>query len=293
MAYIRYNISRINFLNIWETGVWVLNFDDMDDNEELYEELFLESEDLEESQSYRRNPTYKILAGILLLIFLFISLPHVHVLFDGSMDFLKKRVTLQDNEELTTASSAVVWIEAYGEDVLNSPARTGTGFNVSPEGLIISNRHVIEKARSIRIEFQNGQVFYSKNSNIAYVEDADIAWISLEASELPHIVLKPNNSLPAIGDKVSVIGNPRGFKQVILQGPLLGYYPLQEPPVILLDIDCQPGNSGSPVLNAEGEVLGVVFAVTRSEGDESQTNKALAYPLNYFIDNLPLEFNSR
>jgi hypothetical protein len=91
MAYIRYNISRINFLNIWETGVWVLNFDDMDDNEELYEELFLESEDLEESQSYRRNPAYKILAGILLLIFLFISLPHVHVLFDGSMDFLKKR----------------------------------------------------------------------------------------------------------------------------------------------------------------------------------------------------------
>lgn len=259
-----------------------MNFEEFDDNRETN----LESEDLEDSQPYRRNPAYKILAGILLLIFLFISLPHIHLLFNGSMDFLKHRVTLQDNDILTPALSAVVWIEAYSEDGVSSAARTGTGFNVSPDGLIISNKHVVEKAGSIKIEFEDGPVFYS--SNINYMENADIAWISLEAEGLPHIELSKNNPLPAAGDMVSVIGNPRGFKQVILQGPLLGYYSLQELPVILLDIDCQPGNSGSPVINAGGEVVGMVYAVSESAGEGDKTNKTLAYPLNYFIDYLPL-----
>jgi hypothetical protein len=90
-----------------------LNFDDMDDNEELYEELFLESEDLEESQSYRRNPAYKILAGILLLIFLFISLPHVHVLFDGSMDFLKKRVIKEEYGMISPVALILIQIQIF------------------------------------------------------------------------------------------------------------------------------------------------------------------------------------
>ncbi len=260
-----------------------MDFNEFDDNKEVS----LESQDLEDSESYKRNPAYKILAGIVLLIFVFISLPQLHLLFNGSMDFLKNRVTLQDNAVLTPALSAVVWIEAYSEDGVSSTARTGTGFNVSPYGLIVSNKHIIEKARSIKVEFEDGQVFYS--SKINYAENADIAWIRLEAAGLPHIALSKNNPLPAAGDKVSVIGNPRGLKHIILQGPLLGYYSVQEIPVILLDIDCQPGNSGSPVINAEGEVVGMVYAVTRAGEDKSQTNQTLAYPLSYFFDYLPLD----
>lgn len=260
-----------------------MDFDEHEDNKDLFLPPQDQDQDLEDDQEYGRKPAYKILAGILLLIFLFISLPQIHLLFNDSMDFLKHRVTLKDNEVLTPASSAVVWIEARTGDGTS----TGTGFNVSGDGLIISNQHIVEKAKQIKIEFEDGRVFYSKD--FEQTENADLAWIRLEAEGLPYIEVNKHSSLPAPGDTVSVIGNPRGFKQLILQGPVLGYYSVQDQPIMLLDIDCQPGNSGSPVVNTQGEVVGVVFAVSPGTEDSDQTNKTLAYPLSYFFDYLPLD----
>ncbi len=250
-------------------------------------------DELEDSQYKKRNPAYKVLAGMVLLAFIIFSFPQIILLVNGSLDFLKNRANLQDNAALSRAVAAVVSVEAYADDALNTGSRSGTGFNLSSTGLIITNRHIVENARSIKIEFEEGQVFYP--SNINYIENADLVWIELEAEGLPY-VLAYQGAVPVLaGDIVSVIGNPKGFHKIILQGPLVGHYNARDIPVMLLDIDCQPGNSGSPVLSSEGEVLGVVYAVTSGSEEHNSSNHTLAYPMDYFREYLPLpgsrEFN--
>ncbi len=249
-------------------------------------DIHIDDDQLEEMQYHKRHPAFKILAGILLLAFISLAIPQISLLLNNRLDFLQSRADLQDSPELKQAASAVVSIEAYNEELNSYNSRRGTGFNISDTGLIITNRHIVENARSIKIEFENGKILYSKD--IHSLDNVDLAFLKLDTQENLPFTSIHTGAIPEPGDIVSVIGNPLGLKQIILQGPVIGYYNLEKTaiPVILLDIDCQPGNSGSPVINKQGQVIGIVYAVTNTEQDEKKTNHTLAYPLYYFQDYL-------
>ena len=255
---------------------------DFDDNNGNY---FDENQEdmIEDSKYQKRHPAYRILAIILLLAFIAVAIPQISLLFTDKLDFLQSRVDLQDSPELQQAASAVVSLEAYKEDQYNHLSRRGTGFNISDTGLIITNQHIVENSRSVKIEFENGTILYSQD--IQFIANADVALIKLHAQSLPCVSLY-SETVPEPGSIVSVIGNPLGLKQVILQGSVIGYYNLEKTPIpiMLLDIDCQPGNSGSPVINEQGQVVGVVYAVTATEEDGKTRNSTLAYPLYYLRD---------
>ncbi len=259
---------------------------DFHDNEE-HEDYEDYEEQIDEIPYKKRHPAYRIVAGILILAFIALAMPQISLLLNNKLEFLKTRIDPQESPYLQHSASAVVSLEAVNEE---HKTRRGTGFNISDTGLIISNRHIVDNATSIKIEFEDGKTFYS--DNIQFVKNADIALIILDAQDLPVISLQTDN-IPKPGAILSVIGNPLGFKQIILQGPVIGYLNLEKTsvPIMLLDIDCQPGNSGSPVINEQGQVVGIVYAVTTTEQDGKTRNNTLAYPLHYFQDYLTNALN--
>ncbi|MDW8062928.1 MAG: trypsin-like peptidase domain-containing protein [Candidatus Caldarchaeum sp.] len=143
----------------------------------------------------------------------------------------------------------------------------GSGFVYDTRGHIITNYHVIRGATSIRVVFANGDMYAAKV--VGTDIDSDLAVIRIEN---PPSGLKPlklgNSTALKIGEEVIAIGNPFGLEGTLTtgvvsqKGRLLptgrGY---SIPGVIQTDAAINPGNSGGPLLNLQGEVVGVNTAI--------------------------------
>ncbi len=98
---------------------------------------------------------------VLLLVaaFTFLSLPDLQILMADRFEFMSDHARLRDDAIVTAAKPAVVAIEASVANALSHSVRQGTGFNLSPQGRIITNLHIVEDASKIKITFGNGQTF--------------------------------------------------------------------------------------------------------------------------------------
>lgn len=154
--------------------------------------------------------------------------------------------------------------------------RKGTGFNIEPYGLIITNRHLVEDATSVTVSF-SGQGRYPARRWLCSSE-ADLAVIYLAGEDLPVVPL--GRSLPLPADTVTIIGNPLDFFRIVIRGQVSGYSRLSgaEEAVLEINAPIHPGHSGSPVFNAKGEVVAVIFAA-RQSGDPP-VQKGLALPVS-------------
>ena len=152
---------------------------------------------------------------------------------------------------------------------------SGSGFLISNNGTIITCLHVIEEMRSGAIQLSDGDI-YNAFTIRAYDERRDIAIIQIAGFDLPHLELGNSNDVTP-GEMVIVIGNPLGMEKTITTGvvsALRNYEGIGK--VIQTDAAANPGNSGGPVLNMEGEVIGIVnFKLRGSE------NLNFAIPINY------------
>lgn len=153
--------------------------------------------------------------------------------------------------------------------------KAGTGFNVQPDGVIITNHHVIEGALNITVRFPNGSVY--KADQWRSKPESDLAIIYLKAEGLP--VIELNYKMPATGDKIKVLGNPRALKNILVEGKVGPYLRISgvEGKVFSLDAPIFPGNSGSPVLDINGKAVGVVFGTMSKvvNGEEKTAGLAL------------------
>ena len=165
---------------------------------------------------------------------------------------------------------------------------TGSGFVVSPNGLILTNHHVVADAERVVVQLFDKREFTAKvmGSDPA----TDIALIKIEATNLPSTSLG-NSDSTRIGEWVLAIGNPLGsaFTFTVTAGIVSakgrGLDGLQQGPpgyaiqdFIQTDAAINPGNSGGPLVNVRGQVVGINSAIASETG--LYTGYGFAIPIN-------------
>jgi S1-C subfamily serine protease len=137
---------------------------------------------------------------------------------------------------------------------------TGSGF-VLENGLIVTNRHVIGQPRTVAISTWDGRSFDARVEGISL--DADLAIIEVSTTDLPAATLRTGPV--AVGESIAVIGYPGGGSATITTGRLVSISEEtildQEGPFLIVDAEVRQGNSGGPVVDERGAVIGVIFAL--------------------------------
>ncbi len=143
----------------------------------------------------------------------------------------------------------------------------GSGFIIRPDGLIVTNRHVILGARTVRIRLSDSREFPAQV--LGADAATDIALLRVNAGALPALPLGSSDKV-AVGDPVIAIGDPFGLGQSVTAGILSarGRTLEDDPYIDFLQTDAaiNRGNSGGPLLSADGTVLGVTSAIFSPNG---------------------------
>ncbi len=160
----------------------------------------------------------------------------------------------------------------------------GTGFNVDPSGIIVTNYHVIRDAVRIVVTFSDGRIY--NVSNWSGIPDLDLAVVMLDNTppNLP-VVRLADEDRNQPGDPVFVVGNPLGLENIVVSGTLGRTRPFPDrvdTPVLELLATIHPGHSGSPVVDGAGRVIGVVFGSFSVDGE----TRGLALPARHIRDYL-------
>ena len=159
------------------------------------------------------------------------------------------------------------------------PSRgVGSGFIVSPKGYILTNEHVVEGASVINVYLQSGEKFRGKVIGID--EETDVAVIQIETSQdLPTVTLGDSNAAQ-VGDWVLAIGSPFGLDQTVTAG-IISKKERETPfftsfqRFLQTDAAINRGNSGGPLVNMKGEVIGINSQIATSTGDYNGIGFAL------------------
>jgi S1-C subfamily serine protease len=154
-------------------------------------------------------------------------------------------------EIVTQTKPAVVEIVAMDQN--GSPTTLGTGFFISSDGLVVTNLHVINGATSLAAISNNKAIFLFERV-VAQPVGVDLAVLQFRANDVPF--LKLGKSATAVeGQKVIVIGNPTGLTGTVSDGIISAFG--ENRSLIQITAPLSPGSSGSPVMNEDGQVIGV------------------------------------
>jgi serine protease Do len=134
----------------------------------------------------------------------------------------------------------------------------GSGFIVSPDGYIVTNAHVVDGASEVTVKLTDRREFTAKV--VGADKRTDVALIKIEAKDLPALDISAKPEVKR-GEWVIAIGSPFGFENSVSAGVVSGVHRAlpngQMVPFIQTDVAVNPGNSGGPLLNAKGQVVGV------------------------------------
>jgi len=144
----------------------------------------------------------------------------------------------------------------------------GSGFIISSDGYILTNNHMVEGAEKVIVELAGGRKFTAEI--IGTDPDSDIAVIKIDADNLPYLELADSDTLE-VGEWVLAIGNPLGFSHTVTAGIVsakgrsVGLANIEN--FIQTDAAINRGNSGGPLLNLEGKVVGMNTAIYGATGN--------------------------
>jgi S1-C subfamily serine protease len=167
------------------------------------------------------------------------------------------------------AKNAVVKIDKYtvigGRERLSG---TGSGFVFSSDGLILTNAHVIENSGHLNVSLLDGSEF--QGEVVGRDKETDIAIIKIFGRGYTSLKLGVSGDLK-IGQLVIAIGNPLGYQHSVSVGVLSGVGRTMRTPggqliddILQSDAAMNPGNSGGPMINTDGEAIGINTAIIPS-----------------------------
>ncbi|HSP39853.1 MAG TPA: trypsin-like peptidase domain-containing protein [Gillisia sp.] len=168
---------------------------------------------------------------------------------------------------------------------VNSGGKTlrgaGSGVIISPDGYIVTNNHVIDKANEIEVTLNNNQTFKAKL--IGTDSRADIALLKIEAKDLEYLPFGNSNNV-RIGEWVLAVGNPFNLTSTVTAGIVsakardLATTDMTPQSFLQTDAAINPGNSGGALVNINGELVGINTAITSQTG--SYVGYGFAVPSN-------------
>jgi serine protease Do len=144
----------------------------------------------------------------------------------------------------------------------------GSGLIVSADGMILTNAHVVKDADEIKVTLGDKRSFKAKV--IGADPESDVAVLKIDAKDLPTGKFADSDKL-RVGEIVIAVGNPFGFNQTVTSGIVsakgrsnVGIIDYED--FIQTDAAINPGNSGGPLVNIEGEVVGITTAIASRSG---------------------------
>jgi S1-C subfamily serine protease len=178
-------------------------------------------------------------------------------LFLALLLVLKTPLRAESIPEIVAKAKPAI-VEIVITDAKGTPKTQGTGFFVSPDGLVVTNRHVIEGANSITAVSNTGAMFLFERV-VSQPPGADIAVLKFRATHVPF--LKLGDSTRAVeGQKVIVIGSPTGLMGTVSDGVISAFR--ENRSLIQITAPISHGSSGSPVIDENGQVIGVATIVS-------------------------------
>ncbi len=154
------------------------------------------------------------------------------------------------------------------ENFKPAPRAQGSGFIISADGYLLTNRHVVNDAEKVTVYLSDRREFVAEV--IGSDEGTDVALLKIDAQNLPTVKIGDSDALKS-GEWVMAMGAPFGFDHTVTSGIVsaknrqLGRE--QYVPFIQTDVAINPGNSGGPLLNMQGKVVGINSQIwTRSGG---------------------------
>ena len=182
-------------------------------------------------------------------------------------------------------SPATVLIYSSGEDVIGY----GTGFFIRSDGYIATNYHVIEHAETIEVSLYSGKTYTA--TVVGYSRNDDLAVLKIPGSLYPTVQIGNSDTL-RVGDAAIVVGNPSGAsgawtttqgiisaldRPVAIESAIHEGISIGTIDMIQTDAAVNPGNSGGPLCNSRGEVIGIV--TKKYLGTETTSFEAMGYAL--------------
>jgi serine protease Do len=185
--------------------------------------------------------------------------------------------SIADVVEKVYPSVVAINTEVVTMDVFRTPLTqkgAGSGWIIDKDGIIVTNNHVVEGAKKVTVELNDGRTFEADPKNIHTDQLTDLAVIKIDANNLPAASVGDSTKL-RVGDWVVAIGNPLGEGIRAKEGTVSGLK-------VSLDVEqgqtlddlietsaaINPGNSGGPLVNMKAEVVGITSAKVAAVGVE-------------------------
>lgn len=163
----------------------------------------------------------------------------------------------------------------------------GSGFLYDSQGRIVTNNHVVENATRVEVTFSNGTTQEARILGVDPDSDLAVLEIDMAPTEIQPLSLGDSDALQ-VGQTVAAIGNPFGLEGTLTTGIVSslgrvvpsGLSQFSIPQVIQTDAAINPGNSGGPLLNLQGEVVGVNTQILTGDGSRANSGVGFAVPSN-------------
>ncbi|MGI8835812.1 MAG: trypsin-like peptidase domain-containing protein [Pyrinomonadaceae bacterium] len=189
-------------------------------------------------------------------------------------------VSAKDNEDQEDLPSNNPLLDMFRRQQRRPTHGVGSGFIVSPKGYILTNEHVVQGSSRIIVGLQSGQTYTGRVVGID--QETDVAVIKIDAPhDLPTVTLGDSNAAQ-VGDWVLAVGSPFGLDQTVTAG-IISKKERETPSsnsrnfqrFIQTDAAINRGNSGGPLVNMRGEVIGINSQIATSTGDYNGIGFAL------------------
>ncbi len=184
---------------------------------------------------------------LLVLVGLVFSSGSISLASDNGVEVVKK------------VEPSIGYVKTY--DNFGRPLATGSGFFIDTEGCFITNRHVIDNAAMTVIEMSDGRTFGVRKVKSVHPE-IDLVKLEIDTKGTVITPLALANQAPDKGETVYAFGNPQNLKFTVSDGIVSGLQQIPEiskyHPYIQFTSPISPGSSGGPLVNSQGEVVGIV-----------------------------------